>query len=105
MYTSRPARFSAAYGLMPGAGSVPAPWKYSGTISARPPKLMTSAISTPIRPMFFSTESWFMCAIPQAGCTTGESAVLVRAAIVFQTFQAMMNMPESTSVPPSRRTA
>jgi hypothetical protein len=41
----------------------------------------------------------------QAGCTTGESAVVVRAAIVFQTFQAMSNMPANTSVPPARRTA
>src|SRR5512136_426696 len=60
MYTSRPARLSAAYGLMPGAGCVPEPWKYRGTISTRPPKLMTSAISTPIRPTFFSTDSWFI---------------------------------------------
>src|SRR5512139_2979224 len=66
MYTSRPARLSAGYGLTPGAGSVPAPWKYSGTICTRPPKLMTSAISTPIRPTFFSTDSWFIC-LPPSG--------------------------------------
>src|SRR5512137_1618916 len=66
MYTSRPARLSAGYGLMPGAGCVPAPWKYSGTISTRPPMLITIAISTPIRPTFFSTDSWFM-PFPQSG--------------------------------------
>src|SRR5512135_2326202 len=45
---------------MPGAGLVTACWKYSGTISTRPPMLITSAISTPSRPTFFSTASWFM---------------------------------------------
>src|SRR5512139_3564875 len=66
MYTSRPARLRAGYGLMPGAGLVLAPWKYSGTISTRPPTAMTRAIRMPIRPMFFSTDSWFM-RIPLSG--------------------------------------
>src|SRR5512145_2396518 len=57
---SRPASRSASYGAMPGDGVVTACWKYNGTISTRPPMLITIAISTPSRPTFFSTASWFM---------------------------------------------
>src|SRR5581483_4342967 len=35
-------------------------WNMSGTISTSPPMLMTTAISTAMRPMFFSMTEWFI---------------------------------------------
>src|SRR5512146_553408 len=48
---------------MPGAGWIASAWNISGTISARPPKLTATAISTAIRPTFssiFSCLFWLM---------------------------------------------
>ena len=42
------------YGLTPATGCVVDFWKYSGTISTRPPTLTVRTISTIIQPMFFS---------------------------------------------------
>src|SRR5512136_1780475 len=61
---SRPSTSSAGYGRTPGAGSVTMPVKYSGTISTRPPTLMTIAVRMPSRPTFFSIFSWFMGSLP-----------------------------------------
>jgi len=43
--------------LIPGAGAITDAWKYSGTISTRPPTLMTMAIRVPISHAFVSTIS------------------------------------------------
>src|SRR5689334_15326353 len=48
MYTSRPVSWSAVYGVRPLTGSVVDFWKYSGTISTRPPTLTTATMSATI---------------------------------------------------------
>ena len=69
--------------------------------STRPPTLITSAISTPSRPTFFSMLRG-SCVLPSGRLhDRANPRSLVRAATVFQTFQAMRNMPASTSVPPA----
>src|SRR5215510_8695631 len=55
---SRPASCSAVYGLRPGTGSVVERWKYSGTISTRPPMATVMRISTIIRKLLVSMRSW-----------------------------------------------
>src|SRR5690625_3882160 len=57
---SRPSSSSADSGRRPSTGSVVCFWKNSGTISARPAKLITTRISTTSRPTFFSTISCFI---------------------------------------------
>src|SRR5699024_10827552 len=54
---SRPSSSSADSGRRPSTGSVVCFWTNSGTISARPAKLITTRISTTSRPTFFSTIS------------------------------------------------
>src|SRR5690554_5254367 len=54
---SRPSSSSADSGRRPSTGSVVCFWKNSGTISAKPAKLITTRISTTSRPTFFSTIS------------------------------------------------
>src|SRR5664279_4141154 len=55
---SRPASCSGVYGLTPATGSVVDFWKYSGTISTKPPTLISRMMPTTIQPMFFSRNSW-----------------------------------------------
>src|SRR6185369_5097656 len=62
---SRPSRARASSGFMPSTAAETSSWNISGTISARPPKLTTTTISTPIRPMFFSKGVWFAMTVPR----------------------------------------
>src|SRR5262252_6340727 len=55
---SRPASSSPFGGVTPGAGWIVCAWYISGTISASPPKLIATNVSTAIRPMFFSMVEW-----------------------------------------------
>src|SRR5690554_165903 len=57
---SRPSSSKAESGRRPSTGSVVCFWKNSGTISARPPKLITTRISATSRPTFFSMISCFI---------------------------------------------
>ena len=83
---SRPARLSAAYGLTPGAGCGARALevqRHDLDQAAEADRRARSA--RPSGRCFFRLirgSFGFPC---QAGCTTGASAVLVRAAIVFQT--------------------
>src|SRR5687768_16682733 len=49
---------------------------YRGTISTRPPMLMTTAIKAPIRATFFSTISWLMGLVRSSRSEDGNVARL-----------------------------
>src|SRR5829696_1796975 len=84
---SRPASCSAGYGLSPATGSVIERWKYSGTISIRPPTLTTSTtsrISNPVLRSISSCVSFMFVQLPLSisrSCDQGWNHGVLRAAL------------------------
>src|SRR5690606_36365073 len=59
-------------------------WYISGTISARPPKLITTAIRMAIRPTFFSSFSWLIAASSGRGRHRGGWQPCLRGGVLRQ---------------------